>query len=715
LSELLAVAAPQLPPELVSADTLAALTTLAAPLPPLRAVGLECRLAAGDGEVDLQLGASADHGYPAALVRFLRAAPSTNAAWQRVLRLGEAWATEGTAINEAVSELWLEFDKPADARTTPPRLADLTPSVFTVLRPPADGDRSAGLRIAQALVELLVDDPEPLGAVLERCAAACPAPAQISHIGLMLGRPVPVMRVHLSPVPLDHLTAFLTELGWPGDSAAAYELAQSLLVYGDLVVVCLDVVGDVLPRIGLEVFFAQKHGVDPRWAPLLDGLVALGVASPVKADALRRWPGGLLPPQLPDAWPDSLIVEGLAKPANTFGVIERRLSHIKLTWAPGVPVSAKAYFGAGHVWQVLGEPVAPAAETALVQLPSSTSRSLDEAIDAAVARLLAARNQGGWWRDFFDRGRPAHVDRRVTGYASDEWVTAYVAAVLAAGADPRGRAAASHALDLLLARPRTGGWGYHALLPPDADTTTWVLRLARDLGAAETERLARARRFVTGLIGRDGGVATYEPAAARPLAEFLRMDGTYAGWCGTHACVTAAAAGLDLDPRVRDFLLRAQRPDGSWAGHWWDDDEYTTARAAEALAIDGRHADAVERARTWAVGRMAADGGVRSVVGGAESAFATALTVQAALVGGDPGAAGSEAVARAARWLIGHQRSDGSWAPSARLRVPGPDVVDPLSSPETTLTYVDDDAVFTTATALAALSAVAAGRCAATA
>src|SRR5262249_10849069 len=158
------------------------------------------------------------------------------------------------------------------------------------------------------------------------------------------------------------------------------------------------------------------------------------------------------------------------------------------------------------------------------------------------------------------------------------------------------------------------GWGYHALLPPDADTTTWVLRLAEELGAPARARLRAARDFVERLTRPDGGVATYRGADAPQLEEFLRMPGPYDGWCGVHTCVTAAAAVLGHDPEQIEFLVRAQRGDGSWTGHWWDDDEYTTARAVEALARRGEHNAAVTRAVEWASARA----------GGSTSAFATA-------------------------------------------------------------------------------------------
>jgi hypothetical protein len=76
-------------------------------------------------------------------------------------------------------------------------------------------------------------------------------------------------------------------------------------------------------------------------------------------------------------------------------------------------------------------------------------------------------------------------------------------------------------------------------------------------------------------------------------------------------------------------------------------------------------------------------------------------------VGGSRSRRGSwqEAAARAELWLLDHQFEDGSWEQSARLRVPAPSARDPRESPELTLTYLDDEGAFTTATVLAALSA----------
>lgn len=724
LSDSFALVSSSLPPTVVNAERVATLTALATALPAARAAGFECSLTAGDSHVDLQLGVSSRDGEPAALAHFLSPSHLPGSPWERVGQLCQDWATPQHRLHDAVSELWLEVDTPELSDNRPPPLSSLSPSVFALLRPTGtDAALAAAHTVLAALVEPA--QAEKFAPVLDRCSTACPTPARVTHLGVMLGRPTPALRVHISPLPLDRLRTYLAAIGWTGDAPQLHCLAELLLLHGDLVVLCLDVVDDLLPRAGLECFFTQKQGVDPRWAPLLDRLVALGLATAEKADALLGWPGTTTPPEAMTGWPDDLIVASLRQPDHIFGIIERRLSHVKLTWAADAPLSAKAYFGFGHVWAEAPHGTRPAGTPARRPPPPPLAPrpSIEDAARAAVDHLLAARNQGGWWRDFFDRARPAHVESRVTGYASDEWVTAYIAAVLTTVDDSRARAAAQQAFELLQARRGdTAGWGYHALLPPDADTTTWVLRLANGLGAPPSERLTAARQFVASLVGSDGGVRTYHHDAARQLAQFLRMDGDYQGWCGTHTCVTAAAAVLALSPRMVEFLANSQHDDGSWTGHWWDDDEYTTARAVEVLTGHDKHRAAVARARSWAAGRIGDRGAVWSVAHGGPSPFATGLAVQATLAGTShgcrcgagnpaqtddhPGTAALAAVGRATAWLLSHQRGDGSWEPSARLRVPAPATVDPLSSPETTLAYVDDDGLFTTATVLAALSAV---------
>jgi hypothetical protein len=682
-------------PVLAGSESIALLETMTGVVPAFAALGLECRLS-GDGRpvLDLQLGATAGREATAATRGLSRALERDELpdAWEPVYRLCREWQSPDSALGRAVAEVWCELDVIPGAATID--LTAVVPSVFVVFKPVEEIERMAAIDRA---LDVLVggDAAEPLRAAVDRCAAASPDGAWVSHIGVMLGRSVKALRIHVSGVPLWALGDYLAAVDWPGDADRAIAAAGLLLDRGDWLVLCLDVVGELLPRLGLECGFNQRWGLDPRWEPLLDRLVDAELSSVEKTQALLSWPG-IITPAAPVPWPDALITAGLSMPAHKLGVVERRLSHVKITVGPHEPPSAKAYFGAGHVTHdlVRAEPVVP------VEPERRPAASVDEAIAAALDFLLRRRNQAGWWLDFVHRACPPGVDDGVTGYRSDEWITAYVAAAIVGLDSLHARDAARTGMDLLLGRRSRGGWGYNVVIPADADTTTWALRLAAGLELADSSRLREARAFVAGQIDADGGVATYPATAAPALAEFTRLPGPYDGWCAAHVCVTAAAASLDLGRTPLEFLRRAQDDAGSWSGYWWHDDEYATAMAVHALSAAEDHAS-VARAVRWAKSRIGADGAVQSLAHGGPSPFATALALSALAAGGAPRPG---ARARAVNWLLSHQRTDGSWEPSAQLRIPAPNQRDPVATPHATSNYVDDFAVFTTATVLAALA-----------
>lgn len=355
LAESFGLILPSLPAELVPRDAIPWLSATAAVLPPVHRAGLECRLAADEHSVDLQQGIYNTGTEPAHLASFLAEADSLNDVWQPVLRFASRWSVDTDVLHQTIDEIWLELDAAAGPCQTSVALNDTHPSVFAVLKR-LPHERS--LAVAQAALDTLLGTAAHVERtrMLERCAAACPSPSRISHVGVMLGRAVCGLRVHIGPMPLQELDVCLEQLGWSGDRPELHSFAKTLVDHGDTLILCLDLADGHVVRVGLECFFDQKTGLDPRWRPLLEHLVNAELASPDKAAALLRWPGSVTPLTAGGAWPEDLVVQSLTRPEDVLGVIERRLSHVKLTFAPGLPVSAKAYFGYGPVWADSGTP-----------------------------------------------------------------------------------------------------------------------------------------------------------------------------------------------------------------------------------------------------------------------------------------------------------------------------------------------------------------------
>src|SRR4051812_39076821 len=191
-----------LPSTLVGDESLALIADITTVAPSFAMIGFESRLADEDAPiVDVQLGATAGRDAAAAL-RSLTVASERDAlppAWEPVLRLCREWQMPGSAIARGVAEVWCELDLAPGATTV--ELATLAPSVFVTLASGTSDQRRATI---DRTLELLLpaDALPPLQAVLERCFRACGDHAAVSHIGLMLGRSVHALRIHLSRVRL---------------------------------------------------------------------------------------------------------------------------------------------------------------------------------------------------------------------------------------------------------------------------------------------------------------------------------------------------------------------------------------------------------------------------------------------------------------------------------------------------------------------------------
>lgn len=326
---------------------------------------------------------------------------------------------------------------------------------------------------------------------------------------------------------------------------------------------------------------------------------------------------------------------------------------------------------------------------------------VDRTIDRAVDYLIDACSPDGWWRDF-----------DTLAGSSDEWVTAYVGSLLAAVSDQRLQETTVKAWSLLRRRRfLSPGWGYNARVPADIDTTIWVLRLGYALGV-EHRKLTRARRWLLASQARNGGFPTYPRDGAIRRFTGLVTDLSFRGWCSPQVCVSAAAAGIlgeDTRPSLIAYLRKTQYPDGSWPCYWWYDREYAVALAVDALVFYPQDRDRIQRAAAWMRTRLSEDGAVRTDLHPDGSPFATALAIQ--ILARVHDSDGDDCLVAATTWLRAAQRHDGSWLPSAELRIPAPNITAPDMQRNWTRhgrgagsILNDQRRIFTTATAVKALS-----------
>ena len=337
-----------------------------------------------------------------------------------------------------------------------------------------------------------------------------------------------------------------------------------------------------------------------------------------------------------------------------------------------------------------------------------------DALGRAIDFLLARQGADGLWRDF----------RTPAGEATT-WPTAYVATALRAAADPRVSAAlpaagdevdggltrAAHALSQ--AQKDTGGWGYGADVPDDADSTAWALLFLAGHPGRVQAACERAATRLAEHQHRDGGVRTY--AEAGPIRSYTGLPRwmPFRGWCRPTVEVSAVAAaafavvGAGARAAAAWAFVRArQAQDGHWDAYWWDSPLVATRHAA-ALAAERGDVRARRLAECWTLGQKG-DGlcGTPGLPG--PSAFASALAL-AVLAGA--GAQGTRTFEQSAAALAGLQLPDGGWPAHALLRIPvpadrstsAPDRWRPVRF-QPGVTVRDHNRVFTTATCVAALA-----------
>lgn len=250
--------------------------------------------------------------------------------------------------------------------------------------------------------------------------------------------------------------------------------------------------------------------------------------------------------------------------------------------------------------------------------------------------------------------------------------------------------------------PILGGWcfsdGVHRWAVSDCTAEAMTALMLADetpgllpdgLGRIGAARLAQAARFILRRQNADGGFGSYEARRGSALLEYINPSEMY-GNCMTErsytectaSCVGALARFRDRFPTVLRAeidgaiergvaLLRSrQLPDGSYAGFWGVNFTYAIFHVVEALRAAKVPASdpAIARAADWLVAHQKADGGWgehwKSCLGETyveHPESQAAMTAWALLALMDARPADDPAIARGIACLRRLQLPDGQW------------------------------------------------------
>ncbi len=317
--------------------------------------------------------------------------------------------------------------------------------------------------------------------------------------------------------------------------------------------------------------------------------------------------------------------------------------------------------------------------------------ALGRPLDDPVMR----RGLEGWQRFTVEEPHPGGPVRRLEACQSPVWDTALALVALGdakvAADDPMVARAVDWLLreeigvrgDWAVRRPglAPGGWAFefdNDLYPDIDDTAEIVLGLDR-VGAGGSAAAQRGIDWVVGMQCRDGGWAAFDAENTStlplvlPFCDFGAVTDPPSADVTAHVVEMLALTGHGHTKAAalgRDWLLRAQEPDGSWFGRWGANHVYGTGAVLPALVAVGvrRYERPIRRGLAWLEESQNADGGwgedLRSYRDpsqrgrGTSTASQTAWALLGLLAAGE---SGGGAVRRGVRWLVEHQRADGGW------------------------------------------------------
>jgi squalene-hopene/tetraprenyl-beta-curcumene cyclase len=209
---------------------------------------------------------------------------------------------------------------------------------------------------------------------------------------------------------------------------------------------------------------------------------------------------------------------------------------------------------------------------------------------------------------------------------------------------------------------RPGGWAW--AMPagwPDADDTSYTLLTLRTLGVpASDPAIIFGADWLERMQNSDGSWSTFVRNSRMPFDH----DCPYI--TGHVLCALQVAGRLEQRPHILEralrYLDRAQRYDGSFASIWFRETTAGTASVIEALHACGLLSlRMAKRARESLLRQQNDDGGWGGMRLQASTAEETAWAIMALLRWPEYEPARA-AARRGVRWLLDHQRPDGTWA-----------------------------------------------------
>jgi hypothetical protein len=222
------------------------------------------------------------------------------------------------ALFQDMANFWLEFDMIAEKVPDFP-----VPSVF--LRVNSHDYRDWFMDGLEIIMDQVI--PSPVKQQLQKLFTLLPENARVSQIGSLQARNQESLRLYVRMADHRQMFGLLDQLGYPGDLKPLAAFIDSLAGSAGYLKLQFNMGPEILPKIAIELLNPpEKAG----WKPLIENLITHRLCTGAYHEFLLNWP-------------DSILVQ--EPKARNYLLLYKYISHLKIIYEPGVPLSAKAYLG----------------------------------------------------------------------------------------------------------------------------------------------------------------------------------------------------------------------------------------------------------------------------------------------------------------------------------------------------------------------------------
>lgn len=331
LADTLSFALKALPPELADPAGHDCLMKLAAKLPPIAHILLECRLGK-PGPVDLSLCVANGEIDRSLLRHYLLQDSAANNRCQPLSNFLRWWC-DANPPDSGLKSAWLEFDVDSKTDTLTP------PAVFLSVNQTLEPLSATAIGAGEALEKLQTGGNDRLNHWLARL----PAGAIPTFIGVMLSRSASALRLNLAGLTAESAWTWLTRYGALTDDANR-ELFLQVYKLAGKPILCVDIDDQLGPRIGLEC----RPETQQNTQSMYNILAQHNVCGTAQFEAVQNWTGHDSPFDTHDEWPLHLVLESMIRTSAGASALVRQVNHVKIVFETTGITEAKIYLGLNH-------------------------------------------------------------------------------------------------------------------------------------------------------------------------------------------------------------------------------------------------------------------------------------------------------------------------------------------------------------------------------